>query len=209
MKKLTLLLCLVALAIASYGQAQRKYELPAPEEAKEEAKEAGSGGGLLKTAVRAATATLGVTKEKVSSQEVSNALHAFEHSADGAWMKDARNLLGKTKEAVQLYMVNDEGAYLYDPSSRSLNLVAEGDFRAQLLEENKKYEGSKVLLLAGQTLESFAKEQLEGGANKLLGEEKKSDSNAEEVSEGEASYPTTFQPGKVFIFLGAKSYVFN
>ncbi len=193
MKKLTLLLCLVALAIASYGQAQRKYELPAPEEAKEEAKEAGSWGGLLKTAVRAATATLGVTKEKVSSQEVSN----------------ARNLLGKTKEAVQIYMVNDEGAYLYDPSSRSLNLVAEGDFRAQLLEENKKYEGSKVLLLAGQTLESFAKEQLEGGANKLLGEEKKSDSNAEEATEGEASYPTTFQPGKVFIFLGAKSYVFN
>ena len=173
MKKLTLLLCLVALAIASYGQAQRKYELPAPEEAKEEAKEAGSWGGLLKTAVRAATATLGVTKEKVSSQEVSNALHAFEHSADGAWMKDARNLLGKTKEAVQLYMVNDEGAYLYDPSSRSLNLVAEGDFRAQLIEENKKYEGSKVLLLAGQTLGRLLRNSLRGARPSSLAKRKR------------------------------------
>lgn len=210
MKRLALLVSLVALAIVGYGQTQRKYQLPAPEEPKEEKAKTGSFGSLLKTVASAATATLGITQEKVSLQEVSNSLHAFENSSGGSWMKEARKALGKTTDAVQLYMVNDEGAYLYEPTTRSLNLVAEGDFRAQVLEGNNKYEGAKVVLLAGETLESFAKEQLRGSAGKLLGEgEEKTETATEEGATEEESYPKTFSLGKVFVFLGAKQYVFN
>lgn len=209
MKRLALLVSLVALAIVGYGQAQRKYQLPAPEEPKEEKAKTGSFGSLLKTVASAATATLGITQEKVSLQEVSNSLHAFENSSGGSWMTEARKALGKTTDAVQLYMVNDEGAYQYEPTTRSLNLVAEGDFRAQVLEGNNKYEGAKVVLLAGETLESFAKEQLQG-VGKLLGEsEKKAETATEGDATEEESYPKTFSPGKVFVFLGAKQYVFN
>ena len=204
MKRLALLVSLVALAIVGYGQAQRKYQLPAPEEPKEEKAKTGSFGSLLKTVASAATATLGITQEKVSLQEVSNSLHAFENSSGGSWMKEARKALGKTTDAVQLYMVNDEGAYLYEPTTRSLNLVAEGDFRAQVLEGNNKYEGAKVVLLAGETLE------LRGSAGKLLGEgEEKTETTTEGAATEEESYPKTFNPGKVFVFLGAKQYVFN
>ena len=109
-------------------------------------------------------------------------------------------------------MVNEAGAYLYDPATRTMNLVAEGDFREQIIEQYKKYEGSRILIFAGQSLESFAKEQLQQGADNLLGEEKKegsSDTSTEGGESAEESYPTTFSPGKVFVLLGAKKYTFD
>ena len=203
MRKLGLFLCLGILSLAvAYAQAPRKYALPEP--VKEEAK--GSGwGSLLKAASSVAKSVIGVVEESVSLQEVSNSLYNFENNVGGSWMKDARSLLGKTKDAVQLYMVNVDGAYLYDPATRSLNLVAEGDFREQIEEQDPKYKGAKVFVFAGQTLEAFAKQQAGG----LLGEKKTSDSQPAGEGDEEAAYPTSFSPGKVFVILGAKNYLFH
>jgi len=210
MKKLVFLLCFGAMISAAYAQAPRKYELPEPEKPKQESTKTNSWGSLLSTAARVATSTMGLIQQSVNLQEVSNSLYAFENNVGGSWMKDARDLLGKTKDAVQLYMVNEEGAYLYDPSTRVLNLVAEGDFREQIIEQNKKYEGTRILLFAGQSLESFAKTQLEQGADKLLGTgSKESTEESTEETSAEESYPTTFNPGKVFVLLGAKKYTFD
>lgn len=209
MKQFAFLICFWAIASVLYAQAPRKYELPEPEQPKQEATKTNSWGSLLSTAARVATSTMGLIQQSVNLQEVSNSLYAFENNVGGSWMKDARDMLGKTKDALQLYMVNEEGAYLYDPSTRTLNLVAEGDFREQIFEQNKKYEGTRILIFAGQTLESFAKGQLQQGADKLLGEEKKNDSSETSTESGEGSYPTTFNPGKVFVLLGAKKYTFD
>ncbi len=209
MKQFAFLICFWAIASVLYAQAPRKYELPEPEQPKQEATKTNSWGSLLSTAARVATSTMGLIQQSVNLQEVSNSLYAFENNVGGSWMKDARDMLGKTKDALQLYMVNEEGAYLYDPSTRTLNLVAEGDFREQIFEQNKKYEGTRILIFAGQTLESFAKGQLQQGADKLLGEEKKNDSSETSTESGEESYPTTFNPGKVFVLLGAKKYTFD
>lgn len=212
MKQFAFLVCFWIIAAALYAQAPRKYELPEPEQPKQEATKANSWGSLLSTAARVATSTMGLIQQSVNLQEVSNSLYTFENNVGGSWMKDARDMLGKTKDALQLYMVNEEGAYLYDPSTRTLNLVAEGDFRDQIIEQHKKYEGARILIFAGQTLETFAKGQLEQGADKLLGGEKKAENSGEnttdETSTGE-SYPTTFSPGKVFVLLGAKKYTFD
>lgn len=209
MKQFAFLICFWAIASVLYAQAPHKYELPEPEQPKQEATKTNSWGSLLSTAARVATSTMGLIQQSVNLQEVSNSLYAFENNVGGSWMKDARDMLGKTKDALQLYMVNEEGAYLYDPSTRTLNLVAEGDFREQIFEQNKKYEGTRILIFAGQTLESFAKGQLQQGADKLLGEEKKNDSSETSTESDEESYPTTFNPGKVFVLLGAKKYTFD
>ncbi|MGP1362076.1 MAG: hypothetical protein ACTTKZ_00100 [Bacteroides sp.] len=213
MRSFVCLFCFALGSIISYAQVPRKYTLPDPEKPKQEATTKSSWGSLISTAVRATTATLGLVQHSVNLQEVSNSLYAFENNVGGSWMKDARNILGQTKEALQLYMVNEGGAYLYDPATRTLNLVAEGDFREQILEQNQKFKESRVILIAGHTLQAYATDQLEKGAEKLLGDSKKSEETTERAetnSETEAkSFPTTFNPGKVFVLLGAKTYTFD
>lgn len=97
----------------------------------------------------------------------------------------------------------------YDPTTRSMNLVAEGDFREQIIEQHKKYQGARILLFAGYSLKSFAKEQLENGVNNLLGEEKKNETEEQTTTDQDTTYPTSFNPRKVFVFHGAKKYTFD
>ena len=195
-----------------FAQAPRSYQLPEPEKPKQEATKTNSWGSLLSTAVRVTTATLGLIQQSVNLQEVSNSLYAFENNVGGSWMTDARNILGKTQGALQLYMVNEQGAYLYDAPTRTLNLKAEGDFRDIIIAQNKKFEGARVLLFAGQSIEAFALDQAAKGADKLLGSASNNTADSTATASNDAeetTYPTTFDPGKVFVIIGAKTYTFD
>lgn len=208
MKRLTMGVALMLAGIVAYGQATKKYQLPTPQQIAQGQKKESTGDALRAIAKRMIDPAEFIDYT-LNLQHVSNAIDLYEHDNGGDWLAAAQKQLGEGGKASKVYVIVPEGAYLYTPSDRSLNLVAEGDFLPKLLENKTDFAKSKILMIGVREPKEFLQNRLIQQDDDLLGkkvEQQPVESPTEQKEEAEI--PTHFNPGPHIIIFGASGYDF-
>lgn len=93
---------------------------------------------------------------KISEKDLSDLLWA----ANGINRKDGKRTApsAMNRQDIDIYVVSDKGAYLYNAAENQLELVAEGDFRAEVASRQDFVKAFPVSLVLVSDLERFGKD---------------------------------------------------
>jgi SagB-type dehydrogenase family enzyme len=98
------------------------------------------------------------TQQELTSQQLSNLLWA----AAGVNRPDGRRTAPTARNAqqIEIYVLNKEGAYLYDPQNHELKLVAAGDYRKVGASQERFQECPLMLIFVANydKMEGFSEE---------------------------------------------------
>lgn len=120
---------------------------------------------LGKPDMKRGTSTMKALSERKSTRECADRKFSDKDLADLLWAANGVNRKdGKrtapsamNRQDIDIYVVNDKGAYLYNAAENQLELVAEGDFRTQVASRQDFVKAFPVSLVLVSDLDRFAK----------------------------------------------------
>ena len=208
---------LLALSVGvAFAEVPPVYKLPEPIRQQDERRE--DVADLLRVTVEVTEICPEPLDHAFTLQEVSNAVEAFQRKSQHEWRPAVVKALGENTEEVELYMVNDEGVYRYEPRERTMMLCAKGDFRKAIAEKHPQFGVAKLFLIGKSSGNSIRSQLMRQEMQQMLEESDETPQPADEPAPSSeptqakttgTAVSTTYEPGPFLLILGATDYRFT